>query len=148
MASFNKVLLMGNLTRDPETRTGKTGTSLCTFTLAVSRTFKGQDGSQREETSFVDVTAFGRQGEVIAQYCAKGKPLFVEGRLRLEQWESNGEKRSKLGVILESFQFIGGKGDANNSAPSTQYEQSAPPARAQAPVAAGYSESIDDDVPF
>tara|TARA_B100001248_G_scaffold262736_1_gene261987 strand:- start:50088 stop:50507 length:420 start_codon:yes stop_codon:yes gene_type:complete len=139
---------MGNLTRDPELRTSKTGTAVCTFTLAVSRTFKGQDGSQREETAFVDVTAFGRQGEVISQYCSKGKPLFVEGRLRLDQWETNnGEKRSKLGVTLESFQFVGARGD-NNSAGGTQYEQSAPPARAQAPVAAGHAESIDDDVPF
>lgn len=113
MASFNKVILIGNLTRDPEVRVMPSGASICKFSIAVSRSFKGQDGEQREETAFIDIDAFGKQAEVIGKFMQKGKPILVEGRLKLDQWESQaGEKRSKLGVVLESFQFIGARSDS------------------------------------
>ncbi|MDR1413449.1 MAG: single-stranded DNA-binding protein [Puniceicoccales bacterium] len=117
MASFNKVILMGNLTRDPEVRVTQQGMSICKFTVAVSRQSKGPDGTLREETAFIDVDAFGKQAEIIGKYFSKGRPILVEGRLRLDQWETQtGEKRSKLGVVLENFQFIGPRGDGDISA--------------------------------
>jgi len=108
MASFNKVILLGNLTRDPELRSTNSGVSVCRIGIAMSRVIRGSDGESREEVVFVDVDAYGKQAEVIGRYFTKGRPIFIEGRLRLDQWESNtGEKRSKLCVILESFQFVG-----------------------------------------
>ncbi|MDR1233199.1 MAG: single-stranded DNA-binding protein [Puniceicoccales bacterium] len=113
MASFNKVILMGNLTRDPELRVTQQGMSICKFAVAVSRQTKLADGTMKEETAFVDVDAFGKQAEVIGKYFTKGRPILLEGRLRLDQWESqSGEKRSKLGVVLENFQFVGSRADA------------------------------------
>ena len=104
MASFNKVILMGNLTRDPELRVTPGGTSICKMGIATSRRFKTQSGEQREETTFVDVDAFGKQAEVISKYMTKGRPIMLEGRLRYDQWESNtGDKRSKLSVVLENL---------------------------------------------
>ena len=113
MANLNKVFLMGNLTRDPELRSTQSGSNVCKFGLAVNRKFTTQQGT-KEETTFVDLTAFGRQAEVINQYCTKGKPLFVEGRLQFSTWETKeGQKRSKLDVIVENFQFLGqGSGSA------------------------------------
>lgn len=112
MASFNKVILLGNLTRDPEVRTTTSGTSICKFGLATSRISRNSDGESREEVVFVDVDAFGKQAELIGRYFTKGRPIFIEGRLRLDQWESQtGEKRSKICVVLESFQFIGNQRD-------------------------------------
>ncbi|MDR2779333.1 MAG: single-stranded DNA-binding protein [Puniceicoccales bacterium] len=116
MASFNKVILMGNFTRDPELRVTQQGTSICKFSVAVSRQTKSADGTMKEETAFVDVDAFGKQAEVIGKYFIKGRPILLEGRLRLDQWESqSGEKRSKLGVVLENFQFVGSRADAEES---------------------------------
>ena len=111
MASFNKVLLMGNLTRDPQLKYLPNQTAVAEFGLACSRKFKGANGEDREEVLFVDVSAFGKTGEVINQYFTKGKPIFVEGRLKYDQWEdkNGGGKRSKLSVVLDNFQFIGGK---------------------------------------
>ncbi|MGC9452849.1 MAG: single-stranded DNA-binding protein [Oceanipulchritudo sp.] len=120
MANFNKVLLIGNLTRDPEVRTTPSGTKIAKFGLAVNRRFRTRDEETREETTFVDIDAFGPQAEIIERYCQKGSPLFVEGRLRLDQWETgSGDKRSKLTVVLENFQFLGGgsgQGQAGESA--------------------------------
>ncbi|MDR2735908.1 MAG: single-stranded DNA-binding protein [Puniceicoccales bacterium] len=114
MASFNKVILLGNLTRDPEIRTTNSGVSICKFGLATTRISRSQEGDSREEVVFVDVDCFGKQADLISKYFTKGKPIFIEGRLRLDQWESSsGEKRSKLVVVLESFQFVGSKGDDN-----------------------------------
>lgn len=108
MASFNKVILLGNLTRDPETRTTAGGSTICKLGLAVSRQYTDGQGNRQEETTFVDVDAFGKRAEVIQKYLRKGKPLMVEGHLKLDQWEANdGQKRSKLGVVLENFQFVG-----------------------------------------
>ncbi|MCB9919933.1 MAG: single-stranded DNA-binding protein [Planctomycetes bacterium] len=107
MANLNKVFLIGNLTRDPELRATQGGSNVCKFGLAINRRYTTQQG-QQEETTFVDMTAFGRQAEVIQQYCTKGKPLFVEGRLQFSTWETkDGQKRSKLEVIVENFQFLG-----------------------------------------
>ncbi len=103
MANFNKVILMGNLTRDPEMRTSQGGTQIVKFGMAINRKFKDQ-----ETTCYVDCTAFGRTGEVISQYMTKGKPIFVEGRLEFSTWQDKeGNKRSKLAVVVENFQFMG-----------------------------------------
>jgi single-strand DNA-binding protein len=115
MASFNKVLLMGNLTRDPQLRyLPNSQTAVCEFGLASNRKYKTSSGEDREEVLFVDCTAWGRQGEVINQWCQKGKPIFVEGHLKLDTWEdkSGGGKRSKISVVVENFQFIGGRDEA------------------------------------
>lgn len=107
MPSFNKVIIAGNLTRDPELRTTPNNHSICKLSLAVNRRFRKQDGSEGEETTFVDIDSFGKQADVIAKYLFKGNPLLVEGRLKSDSWTNqNGEKRSKLLVVLETFQFI------------------------------------------
>ena len=114
MASFNKVMLMGNLTRDPQMKYLPSQTAVCEIGLACNRKFRTQDGQDREEVTFVDCTAFGRTAEVINQYMQKGRPIFIEGRLKYDSWEDKqgGGKRSKLGVVIENFQFVGGRDDA------------------------------------
>src|SRR5918993_3921688 len=116
MPSFNRVTLIGNLTRDPETRDLPSGTTLCEFGLATTRHYKTQGGDDREETCFIDCTAFGKQAEVLSQYVTKGRPLFVEGRLKYDQWDdkNGGGKRSKVSVIVENFQFLGGRDENGN----------------------------------
>jgi len=132
MASFNKVILAGNLTRDPDFRVTPNGQQVCKIGIAVSRRFTTQSGEQREETTFVDVDAWGKQAETISRYFSKGRPILVEGRLKLDQWQTpQGENRSKLGVTLESFTFMdsGGQGGGAAQQPGgqgTQYH--APPA--------------------
>ena len=149
MASFNKVILAGNLTRDPELRYTPKGTAVCRFTLAVSRTWTGEDGTKKEEVSFIDIDAWGRQGEVVAQYMKKGRPFLVEGRIKQDTWEDKNtkQKQSKLKVVLESFSFIDSKpSDAGGSAPAP-----ARPAAPSAPVAEpveGDGPPEGDDVPF
>jgi single-strand DNA-binding protein len=112
MSNFNKVMLMGNLTRDPQVKNLPNNTFIAEFGLATSRRYRTAAGEDREETAFIDCTAFGRQAEVISQFCRKGKPLFIEGHLKYDTWEDkqNGSKRSKLSVVVESFQFLGGAG--------------------------------------
>jgi single-strand DNA-binding protein len=157
MANFNKVYLMGNLTRDPEMRVTPKGTAICQFGLAISRSWKDESGQTREETAFVDIEAWGKQGEVISKYCTKGRPLFVEGRLKFDQWEdkTSGQKRSKLKVVLENFQFIGGRGDGAPGgggpaagADSGEPGDSPPAARAPARAPAPPKDTVDEDVPF
>src|SRR5215213_2482647 len=112
MASFNKVLLMGNLTRDPALKyLPSSNTAVAEFGVACNRKFRTAQGEDREEVTFVDVTAFGKQAEVINQYMTKGKPIFIEGRLKFDSWEDKqgGGKRSKLTVVIENFQFVGGR---------------------------------------
>src|SRR5215475_13268289 len=141
MASFNKVILCGNLTRDPELRYTPKGTAVAKIGLAVNRTWVGEDGQKKEEVSFIDVEAWGRQGEVIAQYMKKGRPLLIEGRLKLDTWEDKNTKQkvSKLKVVLESFSFIdSNRGDGAPSAP--------PPSRPQAPSAPP-SDPVEGDAP-
>lgn len=105
---FNKVILMGNLTRDPEVRSTPNGQSVANFTLAVNRTWRGADGSNQESVSYIDCVAWGKTGEVIAQYVQKGRALLVSGRLDQRSWEQDGQKRSKIEVIVEDFNFVGG----------------------------------------
>jgi single-strand DNA-binding protein len=107
MASMNKVVLMGNLTRPPEVKTLPSGNSVCEFGLAINRKFTTRDGDEREEVTYVELSCFGRGGEVIKQYCDKGSPLFVEGRLRYDSWQNDkGEKRNRLSVIVDNFQLL------------------------------------------
>ena len=145
MASFNKVILMGNLTRDPELRYTPKGTAVAKLGLAVNRTWRNADGQQQDETTFVDVDAFGKQAETLGQYMQKGRPILVEGRLKLDQWEdkNTGQNRSKLGVILEKFSFVGG-GQSRGST-NTPQSSAPPPTSDVPPFEDGPS---DDDVPF
>ena len=109
--SFNQVTLMGNLTRDPDLRQIPSGQNVCSFSLALNRSFKGSDGSWQEATDYVDVVAWGPLGERVAQYVTKGRPVLVTGRLQSRQWEQDGQKRSKLEVIALDVTFLGGRGD-------------------------------------
>jgi single-strand DNA-binding protein len=145
MANFNKVILMGNLTRDPELRYTPKGTAIARLGVAINRRWTGENGDQREETTFVDVDAFGKSAETLGQYMKKGRPIFIEGRLRLDTWEDKqtGQKRSKLGVVLESFQFLG-TGQAKVG--ETTEAPAARPASTPEPVEAPHPE--EDDVPF
>ena len=137
---------MGNLTRDPELRYTPKGTAVAKLGLAVNRSWRNAEGQQQDETTFVDVDAFGKQAETLGQYMQKGRPILIEGRLKLDQWEdkNTGQNRSKLGVILEKFSFVGGGGQNNgNSSPS---QATAPPPTSEVPpFEDGPS---DDDVPF
>src|SRR5829696_7871212 len=114
MASFNKVFLMGNLTRDVQLKYLPSQTAVAEFGLACNRKFRTANGEDREEVTFVDVTAFGKQAEVLNQYMTKGKPIFIEGRLKFDSWDdkNGGGKRSKLTVVIENFQFVGGRDGA------------------------------------
>ena len=117
---FNKVTLMGNLTRDPELRTTPTGQSVCGFSLAVNRTWRNADGEQQEAVDYIDCNAWGKAGEIISQYMQKGRAILVSGRLQQRSWEQDGQKRSKVEVVVEDFNFVGG-GDGpsgGGSAPS------------------------------
>lgn len=113
MPNLNKVMLIGNLTRDPEVRYTPKGSAVTDIGMAINRNYTLDDGERREETTFVDVTFWGRQAEVIGEYMKKGRPMYVEGRLQLDQWEdkSSGQQRSRLKVIGENFQFLGGRDD-------------------------------------
>ncbi|MDR3143677.1 MAG: single-stranded DNA-binding protein [Puniceicoccales bacterium] len=161
MASFNRVILMGNMTRDPELRTTEAGMAITKFGLAMSRSFKSQNGESHEETTFVDVDSFGRQAEVIAKFFSKGKPILVEGRLRLDQWESpSGERRNRLVVVLENFQFVGTRGEEaavqENAPLEARASSSFNPLSAAREKLGGDrelkvpapSQDLDDDIPF
>jgi single-strand DNA-binding protein len=156
MASFNKVILVGNLTRDPELRYTPKGTAVAKIGLAVNRVWTSETGEKKEEVTFVDVDMFGRTAENVAQYMRKGSPLLVEGRLRLDQWDDKqtGQKRSKLGVVAETVQFLGSprSGEAGNTAnavprPARAPATAAAPSVAEPAEAEGTSEG-GDDVPF
>ena len=140
MANFNQVILLGNLTRDPQLKYLPNQTPVVEFGLAVSRKFKMQNGEEREEVCFVDCSAFGKQAEVINQYCQKGKSLLVEGRLKYDTWEDKqgGGKRSKHSVVVDNFQFLGGReggggGGGGGGAPGGREEYDQRPAPAAAP---------------
>ncbi len=152
MASFNKVILVGNLTRDPELRYTPKGTAIAKIGVAVNRVWTGEDGQKKEEVTFVDVDVFGRTAENVGQYMRKGRPILIEGRLRLDQWDDKqtGQKRSRLGVVAETVQFLG--------SPTGGGEGGAPAVARQKPAAAnstpppeptdGYVPPESDDVPF
>ena len=170
MPSFNKVIIAGNLTRDPELRYSPKGIAIVTFTLAINRTWKNEAGETKEEVAFVDVDAFNRQAEVIAQYLKKGRPFLVEGRLRQDTWEDKqtNQKKSRLLVVLESFQFLdSGKGGAGGGGggggggepqgvaepprsepPRARPSAPARPAAAPAPEHSDGPPPEEDDVPF
>lgn len=113
--SFNQVILMGNLTRDPELRTIPSGQSVCSFSLALNRSFKGSDGNWQEATDYIDVVAWGPLGERVAQYLSKGRPCLVNGRLQSRQWEQDGQKRSKVEVVAQDVTFLGSRDGGDNS---------------------------------
>jgi single-strand DNA-binding protein len=163
MAYLNKVFLIGNLTRDPELRVTPKGTAICQFGLAVNRQFKDESGQTRDETTFVDIEAWGKQGELVSKYLTKGSPAMVEGRLKFDQWEDKQtqQKRSKLKVVLDNVQFLSSRGNGGGGAPGGpggdeggeppsggSPERHAPPARSNTKPAAPAPESLDEDVPF
>jgi single-strand DNA-binding protein len=151
MASFNKVILMGNLTRDPELRYTPKGTAIAKVGLAVNRVWTNEAGEKKEEVTFVDVDIFGRTAENVGQYMRKGRPILVEGRLKLDQWDDKqtGQKRSRLGVVAETVQFLGSAPGNEGGAPA------APRAARPAAIATPAAEPVEgdgppesDDVPF
>lgn len=150
MPSYNKVLLMGNLTRDPELRYTANNQAVCNVGLAVNRRYQTTDGQQREEVAFIDCEAWGRRAEVINQYLAKGRPVFVEGRLRLDSWEDQqGQKRSKLKVVIENFEFIDSRGGASDSGDAYQNDRNGSHSTSSAVTGSGPHTPIeDDDIPF
>jgi single-strand DNA-binding protein len=162
MASYNKVILIGNLTRDPELRYTQKGTAIAKIGIAVNRVWRDEAGAQHEEVTFVDVEAFGKQAETLGQYMKKGRPIMVEGRLKLDTWEDKqtNQKRSRMVVVLESFQFLdfGGRPADEPGAPPPSR-----PAASTAPAAPASSRPTppspppgppdempaeEDDVPF
>ena len=155
MASFNRVILVGNLTRDPELRYTPKGLAIAKIGLAINRVWKNEAGETKEEVTFVDVDSFGRQAEIIAQYFKRGKPILIEGRLKLDQWDDKqtGQKRSRLGVVLEGFSFVdsSNRGDSApgpSEAPRSRPANSAPqPPPAESPDS-GPPAPEEDDVPF
>lgn len=146
MPNLNKVFLMGNVTRDPELRYIQSGTAVLTLGLAVNRRVKSADGQWKDEAAFIDVTVWGKQAENCAEYLAKGRPVLVEGHLRMDQWQDKktGEKRSRLTVTAENVQFLGapsGRGQTPDAAkPPRSAEEPAPPEETEA--------LSDDDIPF
>lgn len=155
MANFNKVILAGNLTRDPELRYTPKGMAICKFGVAINRNWTTETGEKREEVTFVDIDAFGRQAETIAQYLKKGGGILLEGRLRLDQWDDKqtGQKRSRLGVVLDGFQFTGSPNRGEGGEPPVPRPRpaAAPAAAASAAPASGGDDAPpheEDDVPF
>lgn len=140
---FNKVILMGNLTRDPETRTTPNGQSVTSFALAVNRSWRGQDGSQQESVSYIDCVAWGKTGEVIAQYLGKGRAILVSGRIDQRSWEDkeSGQKRSKIEVVVEDFNFVDSRTGGENAGAS-----SPAPSSRQKPKQSNSDDAVIDDV--
>ena len=161
MANLNKVLLMGNLTRDPEVRYTPKGTAVGDLAIAINDSYKAQDGTIKETVTYVDIEVWGRQAETCKQYLTKGRPVFIEGQLKLDQWETpQGEKKSRLRVRADRVQFLGGgSGGAGGGRSGGNYsssgggERPAAEARPARPAAATGSEDRpplpdDDDIPF
>lgn len=140
MASFNKVILMGNLTRDPQLSYLPSGTAVCEFGLAVSHKWRDREGQMKEETCFVDCNLYAKSAETFNQYMSKGKPVLIEGRLRYETWQTpEGQTRSKHRVFVENFRFVGGRQDGQGGAVQTGAARAAPApsGRGPAPAARG-----------
>lgn len=139
MPNFNRALLMGNLTRDPELRYLPNGSAVANLRLAINRVYKSQTGEQKEEVTFVGVVVWGKTAENCAEFLAKGSPVFVEGRLQSRQWETeDGQKRSVLEVVAERVQFLGRKREATGSGPGPEREEPQAPA----------GNPVEDDIPF
>ena len=163
MASLNKVMLIGNLTRDPEVKYTPKGSAVTDIGLAINRFYTTEAGEKREETTFVDVTFFGRNAEIIKQYCTKGKPIYIEGRLQLDTWDDkqSGQKRSKLKVIGDNLQLLGSRpgGSGGESSGSDEYSEaprssaprsprpSTPPPARPRPTDPDL-DPVEDDIPF
>jgi single-strand DNA-binding protein len=147
MASFNKVILLGNLTRDPEVRYTPKGSAVCDLGVAVNRQYTLDSGEKREEVTFVDVVLWARLAEIAGEYLKKGRPVFIEGRLQLDTWDDkqSGQKRSKLRVIGETMQLLGGRppGAGGGGSEGGESRKTTPP-----PKAAEKAEPDDDEIPF
>jgi single-strand DNA-binding protein len=159
MASLNKVMLIGNLTRDPDVRMLSNGRPVCNFGLALNRTFKDSEGNRKEEVTFVDVECYGPRAEAVGRFFTKGRSIFVEGRLKLDQWESKeGEKRSAIRVVLDNFEFVDSKQESTTAPTESQSASHNKPTVAQdnnpAPSGDPNTSSpspdpdLDEDVPF
>ena len=153
MKGFNKVTLMGNLTRDPETRTTPGGQSVTSFSLAVNRSWRGADGQQQESVSYIDCTAWGKAGEIIAQYMGKGRALLVSGRLDQRSWDDKetGQKRNKVEVVVEDFNFVdGGQGGGADGGSAPRQSSNSGASKKPAPAAADADDQPIDlsDIPF
>jgi single-strand DNA-binding protein len=161
MANYNKVLLMGNLTRDPQLRYTPNQQAVCDIGLAINRKWKAADGTMKEDVCFVDCTAWGRTAETIQKYMTKGQPLFVEGRLNYRSWDGpDGKKKSKIDVVIERFQFLGGpkgggQGGQGGARPAAApagpdaKRQETSGAEEQKPPDYDFSQDVEDDtIPF
>ena len=152
MASFNKVMLLGNCTRDPEVKYTPKGSAVTDLGLAVNRFYTTDNGEKREETTFVDVTMWGRQAEIAGEYLKKGRPVFIEGRLQLDTWDDKqtGQKRSKLRVVCENFQLLGSRdgGPAPEGSSGSAPSRAASSGKAEAKSAPPSEDSAEDDIPF
>ena len=152
MASFNKVILLGNLTRDPEVRYTPKGSAVCDLGIAINRQYTLDSGEKREEVTFVDVVLWARLAEIAGEYLKKGRPIFIEGRLQLDTWDDkqSGQKRSKLRVIGETMQLLGGRppaaGGAAEGGEGSKEARSSKPA--PPPKAGAAAEPDDDEIPF
>ena len=155
--SFNQVTLMGNLTRDPELRTTPNGQSVCSFSLALNRSYKGADGNWQEVTDYVDIVAWGPLGERVAQYLTKGRPALVSGRLQSSSWEKDGQKRTKVEVVANDVTFLGGRdggnasegGSSSSSSDSEPVKPSKKPTKDDVVIEDIGDEPINlDDIPF
>ena len=148
MASYNKVILMGNLTRDPELKYLPSGAAVANFGIAVNRVYNDrQSGERKEDVCFVDITAWSRQAEVCNEYLRKGSPVFLEGRLSFRSWETDdGQRRNKLDVVAERVQLVGGRQDSDGGA----YDQASPGSMPSSPEFSGEQgqSTTDDDIPF
>lgn len=155
MANLNKVMLIGNLTRDPDLKYTAGNQAVCELGLAVNRRYKTKEGEDREETTFVDCEAWGKQAEILKQYLTKGRPLFIEGRLKLDQWEDKeGQKRSKMRVVIENFQFLGSNpggarsegGEDNGTARTSKYKGAG--AKTGGGTSGPHEEVGEEEIPF
>ena len=149
MASYNRVVLVGNLTRDVELKYTQSGTAVTDIGLAVNDRRKTQTGEWVDETTFVDVTLWGRTAEVAGEYMSKGSSVLIEGRLRLDTWETEGQKRSKLRVVCERMQMLGGRGGGGGRRPADEHDESeySQPAGAESPQPPP-APPADDEIPF
>jgi single-strand DNA-binding protein len=150
MANFNKVMLMGNVTRDIELRYTPKGTAVADITVATNRVRTGDGGEKIEEATFVDVTLWGRTAEIAHQYCGKGKPLFIEGRLQQEKWvdKSTGQNRSKLKVVADNIQLMGSPGGGSGGGGQQSQGSAAAHGQGGSPAQGGAPEEEGDDIPF
>ena len=144
MANLNKVLLLGNVTRDPEVRYTPKGSAVCDLGVAVNRAYTTDSGEKREEVTFVDVTLWGRTAEIASEYLKKGRPVFIEGRLQMDTWDDKqtGQKRTRLRVVADNMQLLGGRPPGGAEPPGDSRQTSAPPKKSPS------SEPDEDEIPF